>query len=100
MTDDTRLVPIRRALLSVSDKTGLTDLGRALAERGVELLSTGGSARALREAGLEVRDVAEVTGGGDVEFGETAWVSHQGTPVAVGEYRGGKLQPSRVFVTG
>lgn len=43
---------------------------------------------------------AEVTGGGDVEFGETAWVSHQGTPVAVGEYRGGKLQPSRVFVTG
>ncbi|MDD9742983.1 MULTISPECIES: bifunctional phosphoribosylaminoimidazolecarboxamide formyltransferase/IMP cyclohydrolase [Marinovum] len=62
MTDDTRLVPIRRALLSVSDKTGLTDLGRALAERGVELLSTGGSARALREAGLEVRDVAEVTG--------------------------------------
>ncbi len=41
---------------------------------------------------------AEVTGGGDVDFGETAWVSHQGTPVAVGEYRGGKLQPSRVFV--
>ncbi len=59
MTDQT---PIRRALLSVSDKTGLVDLGRALAERGVELLSTGGTARALRDAGLEVRDVAEVTG--------------------------------------
>ncbi|GGH27359.1 IMP cyclohydrolase /phosphoribosylaminoimidazolecarboxamide formyltransferase [Cribrihabitans marinus] len=59
MTD---LHPVRRALLSVSDKTGLTDLGRALADRGVELLSTGGTARALREAGLEVRDVAEVTG--------------------------------------
>ena len=54
--------PIRRALLSVSDKTGLIDLGKALAERGVELLSTGGSAKALRDAGLEVRDVADVTG--------------------------------------
>ncbi|WP_372573378.1 bifunctional phosphoribosylaminoimidazolecarboxamide formyltransferase/IMP cyclohydrolase [Ruegeria jejuensis] len=59
MTD---LHPVRRALLSVSDKTGLIDLGKALSARGVELLSTGGSARALREAGLEVRDVAEVTG--------------------------------------
>src|SRR6056297_3062707 len=54
--------PVTRALLSVSDKTGLAQLGRALADRGVELLSTGGSARALREAGLAVRDVAEVTG--------------------------------------
>ncbi len=59
MTD---LPPIRRALLSVSDKTGLIDLGQALAARGVELLSTGGSARALRQAGLEVRDVADLTG--------------------------------------
>ncbi len=54
--------PIRRALLSVSDKTGLVDLGQALAARGVELLSTGGTAKALREAGLEVRDVADLTG--------------------------------------
>jgi len=59
MTD---LHPIRRALLSVSDKAGLIDLGRALAARGVELLSTGGSAAALRDAGLMVRDVADVTG--------------------------------------
>ena len=59
MTD---LAPLRRALLSVSDKTGLLDLARALSERGVELLSTGGSAAALRDAGLDVRDVAEVTG--------------------------------------
>ena len=59
MTD---LAPLRRALLSVSDKTGMIDLGRALADRGVELLSTGGSAKALRDAGLEVRDVADVTG--------------------------------------
>lgn len=53
---------IRRALLSVSDKTGLIDLARALAARDVELLSTGGTARALREAGLAVRDVSDVTG--------------------------------------
>jgi phosphoribosylaminoimidazolecarboxamide formyltransferase/IMP cyclohydrolase len=59
MTDH---APITRALLSVSDKTGLIELGRALVDRGVELLSTGGTAKALREAGLAVRDVAEVTG--------------------------------------
>ncbi|MEE4153352.1 MAG: bifunctional phosphoribosylaminoimidazolecarboxamide formyltransferase/IMP cyclohydrolase [Erythrobacter sp.] len=53
---------IRRALLSVSDKSGLAELGIALAGRGIELVSTGGTARALREAGLEVRDVAELTG--------------------------------------
>ncbi len=55
-------LPLRRALLSVSDKTGLVELAKALAARGVELLSTGGTARALREAGLPVRDVSEVTG--------------------------------------
>ena len=59
MTD---LAPLRRALLSVSDKAGLLDLGKALAARGVELLSTGGSAKALRDAGLDVRDVADMTG--------------------------------------
>ncbi|SLN63088.1 Bifunctional purine biosynthesis protein PurH [Roseovarius albus] len=58
----TNLAPVRRALLSVSDKTGLIDLGRALSDMGVELLSTGGSAKTLREAGLDVRDVADVTG--------------------------------------
>ncbi len=56
------LQPLRRALLSVSDKTGLIDLGKALAARGVEILSTGGSARALRDEGIEVRDVADLTG--------------------------------------
>ncbi|TCP61572.1 phosphoribosylaminoimidazolecarboxamide formyltransferase/IMP cyclohydrolase [Rhodovulum bhavnagarense] len=59
MTD---LAPVCRALLSVSDKTGLVELGQALAARGVELLSTGGTARTLRDAGLGVIDVAEVTG--------------------------------------
>ncbi len=55
-------VPVRRALLSVSDKTGLVDLGKALAARNVELVSTGGTAKALRDAGLEVKDVSDLTG--------------------------------------
>jgi len=58
MTD---LVPIRRALLSVSDKTGLVEFGRFLAGRGVEILSTGGTAAALRQAGVPVKDVSEHT---------------------------------------
>jgi phosphoribosylaminoimidazolecarboxamide formyltransferase/IMP cyclohydrolase len=56
------LQPVRRALLSVSDKTGLIDLANTLSAHGVELLSTGGTAKALRDAGLTVRDVSEVTG--------------------------------------
>jgi len=59
--DDTMPRP-RRALLSVSDKTGLVELGRGLVERGFELVSTGGTARALRDAGLPVTDVSAVTG--------------------------------------
>jgi len=55
-------VRVRRALLSVSDKTGLLELARALDRHGVALLSTGGTARALREAGLAVTDVSEATG--------------------------------------
>src|SRR5689334_10624799 len=56
------VIPIRRALISVSDKEGLVPFARALAARGVALVSTGGSARALREAGLPVAEVASVTG--------------------------------------
>ncbi|MFN9738981.1 MAG: bifunctional phosphoribosylaminoimidazolecarboxamide formyltransferase/IMP cyclohydrolase [Pseudomonadota bacterium] len=55
-------IAIRRALLSVSDKAGLVELASLLADSGVELLSTGGTARALRAAGLEVRDVGAATG--------------------------------------
>lgn len=58
MTD----VTIRRALLSVSDKAGLVELGQALAARGVELVSTGGTAKTLRDAGLAVKDISELTG--------------------------------------
>ena len=53
---------IRRALLSVTDKTGLVDLARTLAEFGVELVSTGGTARTLRESGLGVQDISDLTG--------------------------------------
>lgn len=53
---------ITRALLSVSDKTGIVEFAKALAARGVELLSTGGTAKALREAGIPVKDVSEFTG--------------------------------------
>ncbi len=60
MTDD--ILTIRRALISVSDKTGLLALAQALAAHGAELLSTGGSARALREAGLAVQEVSAHTG--------------------------------------
>jgi len=53
---------IRRALLSVSDKTGLADFARALVASGVQLISTGGTAKALRDAGLSVTDVSDITG--------------------------------------
>ncbi|HET8638924.1 MAG TPA: bifunctional phosphoribosylaminoimidazolecarboxamide formyltransferase/IMP cyclohydrolase [Solirubrobacterales bacterium] len=55
-------IKVRRALVSVSDKTGVTDFARGLAALGVEILSTGGTAAALREEGLEVTDVSDFTG--------------------------------------
>jgi len=59
MTD---LVPVKRALISLSDKTGLDRLAEGLAKRGVELVSTGGTAAKLRELGHEVRDISDLTG--------------------------------------
>lgn len=56
------LVPIRRALVSVSDKNCLVGLARVLAERGIDILSTGGTHRVLEEAGVSVKDVSEYTG--------------------------------------
>jgi phosphoribosylaminoimidazolecarboxamide formyltransferase/IMP cyclohydrolase len=56
------LKPIRRALLSVTDKSGLLGFAQALASHGVELVSTGGTAKALRDAGLTVRDISDLTG--------------------------------------
>ena len=53
--------PIKRALISVSDKTGIEELARALSEKGVEIISTGGTAKLLKNAGIAVKDVSEVT---------------------------------------
>jgi len=53
---------VQRALISVFDKTGIVDFAKKLAALGIEILSTGGSAKTLREAGLPVRDVSEFTG--------------------------------------
>ena len=57
----TELFPVRRALISVSNKKGLVDLAMALADGGIEICSTGGSAKAIRDAGIVVTDVASIT---------------------------------------
>ena len=59
---DLQLRTIRRALISVSDKTGIVDFGRALNDFNIEIVSTGGTAKTLRDAGLTVRDISEITG--------------------------------------
>ncbi|MFT4716883.1 MAG: phosphoribosylaminoimidazolecarboxamide formyltransferase/IMP cyclohydrolase, partial [Paracoccaceae bacterium] len=55
------LVPVRRALISVSDKTGLLSLAKGLTDLGIELLSTGGTSDLIRDAGIAVQDVSEIT---------------------------------------
>jgi phosphoribosylaminoimidazolecarboxamide formyltransferase / IMP cyclohydrolase len=62
MNLETAAKPVRRALLSVTDKSGLAEFAQALAAFGVELISTGGTARALRDAGLAVKDISDLTG--------------------------------------
>lgn len=62
MTETTDLRPIRRSLISVSDKTGIVDFARELTRHNVEIISTGGTAKALRDAGISVRDVSDITG--------------------------------------
>ena len=63
------LQPVRRALLSVSDKTGLIEIATALASFNVELLSTGGTAKAIRDAGFDVIDVSDYTGSPEILVG-------------------------------
>ena len=76
MTTDAGLAPLKRALISVSDKTGIVDFTRALIEHGVEILSTGGTCGLLREAGLAVTEVSDHTG-----FPEMmGWPSQNATP--------------------
>jgi len=74
---------IRRALLSVSDKTGLVELARTLVDLGVELVSTGGTRKALADAGLPVCDISEVTGFPEILDGRVKTLhprSHGGIP--------------------
>ena len=59
---ETDLRPIRRALISVSDKTGIVDFARELTRFNVEIISTGGTAKTLRDAGIPVRDISDITG--------------------------------------
>jgi phosphoribosylaminoimidazolecarboxamide formyltransferase/IMP cyclohydrolase len=59
MTD---LVPVKRALISLSDKSSLAELAAGLARHGIEIVSTGGTAAKLRQAGAEVRDISDLTG--------------------------------------
>src|SRR5919202_3715844 len=66
VTGSAEEVRVRRALISVSDKTGVVDFARGLAGLGVEIVSTGGTAAALREAGIEVRDVSDLTGSPEI----------------------------------
>src|SRR5947209_13540188 len=61
MSSDAR-APIRRAILSVTDKTGLVDFAQKLTGMGVELISTGGTAKLLRDGGISVKDISELTG--------------------------------------
>ncbi|MCM8788562.1 MAG: bifunctional phosphoribosylaminoimidazolecarboxamide formyltransferase/IMP cyclohydrolase [Candidatus Omnitrophica bacterium] len=56
------MIKVKRALISVSDKTGLIDLARVLAKNNVEIISTGGTARAIKEAGIDVKEISEFTG--------------------------------------
>jgi len=63
------ILPIRRALISVSDKAGLIDLAKTLKEHGAEILSTGGTAKTLREAGIEVTEVSSYTGSPEIMEG-------------------------------
>ncbi|HEY0367733.1 MAG TPA: bifunctional phosphoribosylaminoimidazolecarboxamide formyltransferase/IMP cyclohydrolase, partial [Pyrinomonadaceae bacterium] len=62
MTETSDLRPIRRALISVSDKTGIVDFARELTSFNVEIISTGGTAKTLRDAGITVRDISDITG--------------------------------------
>ena len=73
MSDDiisaARIVKIKRALISVSDKDGITELAQALHDNGVELLSTGGTSKLIAEAGIPVKDVSEHTGSPEIMDG-------------------------------
>ena len=99
--------PLRRALLSVSDKTGLVDFARALAGRGVELVSTGGTAKALKGEGLKVTDVSSVTGFPEIMDGRVktlhpkihgGLLADRGNPDHVGALEAQAIAPFELLV--
>ncbi|RKY47759.1 MAG: bifunctional phosphoribosylaminoimidazolecarboxamide formyltransferase/IMP cyclohydrolase PurH, partial [Candidatus Neomarinimicrobiota bacterium] len=69
--------PIKRVLISVSDKTGLAELGKYLQEAGCEIISTGGTRRVLKEAGVSVTDIQSVTGNPEAFGGRMKTISFQ-----------------------
>ena len=73
-------VRIRRAVLSVSDKTGIVDFARGLSELGVEIVSTGGTAQSLGRAGLEVRAIDDFTGFPEILSGRVKTLHPRSTP--------------------
>ena len=79
----TDVVPISRALISVSDKTGIVEFAKFLASQNVQLLSTGGTAKKIREAGLEVMDVSEYTGAVECLDGRVKTLHPKGTLLCV-----------------
>src|SRR5215213_7200504 len=95
-------IRVRRALISVSDKTGVADFAKGLAALGVEILSTGGTATALREAGLEVTDVSEFTGQEEILGGRVktlhprlhaALLARRGDPEHMATLEGEGIEP-------
>lgn len=86
------LQPVRRALLSVSDKTGLIEIATVLSSLNVELLSTGGTAKAIRDAGFNVIDVSDYTGSPEI------LVSIDNTPQASAMQNDSMLMPTTINV--
>jgi phosphoribosylaminoimidazolecarboxamide formyltransferase / IMP cyclohydrolase len=81
------IVPVRRALVSVSDKSGIVEFCQFLSKHGVELLSTGGTASALRDAGMTVKDVSDYTGAAECLDGRVKTLHPKGTLYSVGDVR-------------
>ncbi|MGH7227599.1 MAG: bifunctional phosphoribosylaminoimidazolecarboxamide formyltransferase/IMP cyclohydrolase, partial [Nitrospiraceae bacterium] len=101
------MAALKRALISVSDKTGVVDLARGLAALGAEILSTGGTAKTLRDAGLAVTDVAAYTGSPEILDGRVktlhpkihgGLMARRGNPNQVAEMQQHAISPIDVVV--
>ena len=81
------MAQIRKAMVSVSDKTGVAEFAHGLADRGVAILSTGGTARLLRDAGLEVTEVSAYTGFPEMLDGRVKTLHPKVQPCSLGRFR-------------